>query len=116
MQRLRQAGFRFALDDFGTGYSGPSYLDQFEFDYLKIDRSITQAIGQGGAISAVLDAVVDLGHRLNLVMVAEGVETHQQRSYFEERGVRLAQGWLFSSALSISELTAFLARDRAPAT
>lgn len=66
-------------------------------------------------VAAVAVGLVYLGHRLDLVMVAEGVETHQQRSYFEERGVRLAQGWLFSSALSVTELRAFLSRDHAPA-
>ena len=94
MSRLRRAGFGFALDDFGTGYSSFGHLAEFEFEFLKIDRSFVQAIGASAATTSIFDTLVDLAATLGIVTVAEGVETDEQRRHIQRRGVALAQGWL----------------------
>jgi sensor c-di-GMP phosphodiesterase-like protein len=109
MSRLRGRGFRFALDDFGAGYSSLGYLQRFEFEFLKIDRSFVQAIGSSNATSPIFDALVDLARKFDIVTVAEGVETEEQHRYVERRGVPLAQGWLFAMPLPVGELVHFLA-------
>jgi sensor c-di-GMP phosphodiesterase-like protein len=119
MSRLRRDGFRFALDDFGAGYSSLSYLQKLDFEFLKIDRSFVQAIGAGASTTVIFDTLVDLARKLDLVTVAEGVETEEQRRYVDRCGVILAQGWLFATAMSRAEFERFLARKpvlaRAPA-
>jgi sensor c-di-GMP phosphodiesterase-like protein len=111
MSRLRHSGFRFALDDFGAGYSGLGYLQRFDFEFLKIDRSFVQAIGSGAAATTVIfDTLVDLARKLDLVTVAEGVETDQQRRYIDRRGIALAQGWLFATPMPVAEFESFLAQ------
>lgn len=90
---LKALGTRIAIDDFGTGYSSLSYLDRFDVDVLKVDRSFVSAIGSGSAGSIAL-AVIDLGHRLGLEVVAEGVETSQQLSFLCKTGCEVAQGYL----------------------
>jgi c-di-GMP phosphodiesterase len=109
MSRLRSRGFRFALDDFGAGYSSLGYLQRFEFEFLKIDRSFVQAIGSSDATSPIFDALVDLARKLDIVTVAEGVETEEQRCYVDRCGVPLAQGWLFAMPLPVGEFLHFLA-------
>jgi c-di-GMP phosphodiesterase len=108
MSRLRGRGFRFALDDFGAGYSSLGYLQRFEFEFLKIDRSFVQAIGSSNAANPIFDALVDLARKLDVVTVAEGVETEEQRRYVGRRGVPLAQGWLFAMSLPVNEFVHFL--------
>ncbi len=103
MSRLRRAGFRFALDDFGTGYSSFGHLAEFEFEFLKIDRSFVQAIGASTATTSIFDTLVDLAATLGMVTVAEGVETDEQRRHVQRRGVALAQGWLFGLPQPITE-------------
>lgn len=112
MARLRRVGFRFALDDFGSGYAGFSYLQRLDFDFLKIDRSFVQAIGSSSAATSIFDTLVELGHKLGLVTVAEGVETEEQRLHLDRCGVPLAQGWLFAAPLPIGDFTRFLSEPR----
>lgn len=113
MTFLRRDGLRWALDDFGTGYSSLSYLHRFPFDQLKIDRAFVRGIGeQTGAALSVLDALIDLGQKLNLTIVAEGVEKDVQREYLQERGVEFAQGWLYCQPVTIEEFTDFVSRTR----
>jgi sensor c-di-GMP phosphodiesterase-like protein len=103
MSHLRRAGIRFALDDFGTGYSSFGHLAEFEFEFLKIDRSFVQAIGASTATTSIFDTLVDLAATLGMVTVAEGVETDEQRRHVQRRGVALAQGWLFGLPQPITE-------------
>src|SRR5205807_1410106 len=77
-QRLRQAGMKVAIDDFGTGYSSLSYLAQFPIDVIKIDKAFLRASGRGAKNSALLRAIVGLGHSLGVEIVAEGIESQQQ--------------------------------------
>ncbi len=85
LSSLKSLGLRLPVDDFGTGYSSLSYLKRFPIDYLKIDRSFVAGLGENLEASAIVSAIANLGHVLELEVVAEGVETAQQvevlRSY-----------------------------------
>lgn len=102
LRQVKAMGCQLALDDFGTGHSSASYLTQFDVDFLKIDRSFVQGVGIDSAKAVVLDIIINLGHRLNLKLVAEGIETEEQAAYLRENGVQLAQGYLYSPALQAS--------------
>lgn len=104
LNALRLAGFRIALDDFGTGYSSLSYLRKFEVDKIKIDRSFVQQLGQTVDSTAMITAVVTLGHALGLSVTAEGVETREQRDLLRHAGCNELQGFLFSRAVPEDQL------------
>jgi len=101
---LHGEGFEIAIDDFGTGHSSLIYLEHYTFDYLKIDRGFISTIGTETVTSPVLDAVLTLAKRLNMVMVAEGVETEEQASLLRDRGVQFLQGYWISHPLSLQQL------------
>lgn len=93
---LRELGVRIAIDDFGTGHSSLAYLREFRVDYLKIDRSFVSMIGSDALSRHILDNILDLAVRLELGLVAEGVETAEQSEYLSQRGVQFLQGYLFA--------------------
>jgi diguanylate cyclase (GGDEF)-like protein/PAS domain S-box-containing protein len=95
LAELRTLGVRFALDDFGTGHSSLSYLQKFRFDTIKIDRSFVASIGVDQVNATLVRAVVSLGRELGIGVVAEGIETEEQRETLARQGCRLAQGYLF---------------------
>lgn len=105
---LRAAGFRIALDDFGTGYSSLSYLKQFKVDRIKIDKSFIKRVGRDQEAIAIVQAVIALGHAMNLSVTAEGVETTEQGSLLRTIGCNELQGYLFSKALREEELSSKL--------
>ncbi len=101
---LHDEGFEIAIDDFGTGHSSLIYLEHYTFDYLKIDRGFISAIGTETVTSPVLDAVLTLAKRLNMVMVAEGVETEEQANWLRAQGVQFLQGYWLSRPLPLQQL------------
>ncbi|MCY1646879.1 EAL domain-containing protein [Caulobacter sp. SL161] len=100
INRLREMGFSLALDDFGTGYSSLSYLRRYPIDKIKIDRSFITPLGGDKEAGAVVAAIVRLAKALKLSVIAEGVETNQQREQLHEIGCVQAQGFLFSAPLA----------------
>ena len=109
---LRQAGVCLALDDFGTGYASLAYLDRFQFDALKVDRSFLQN-SHRPATGAILEAVARLGADLGMRTVAEGVETEAQRARLVELGYNCAQGFLFARSMPANAIVDALAPARA---
>jgi diguanylate cyclase (GGDEF)-like protein/PAS domain S-box-containing protein len=96
LKRLRRAGVRISLDDFGTGYSSLTLLKDLDVDKVKIDRSFVQMAPTADDSAAIVRAVSNLGAALGLCVVAEGVETEQQRNFLREAGCDELQGYLFS--------------------
>jgi EAL domain-containing protein (putative c-di-GMP-specific phosphodiesterase class I) len=105
---LAQAGLPFALDDFGTGYSAMAYLKKFPIQQLKIDRSFIRDIATDGSDRAIVAAMIAMAHQLGMVVVAEGVETEDQRALLLDAGCDMAQGWLFGRPVPEAELLARL--------
>jgi EAL domain-containing protein (putative c-di-GMP-specific phosphodiesterase class I) len=105
LKRLRQLGFSLALDDFGTGYSSLSYLQRFPVTKIKIDRSFIANLGVDAESDAVVGAIVKLARALNLAVIAEGVETPEQRERLAVAGCGEVQGFLYSRPVTPDEIT-----------
>ena len=93
LAELKKAGVTIALDDFGTGYSSLSHLRDFPVDVVKIDKSFVQRMISDPEISAIVTAVINLAHSLNIESVAEGVETQEQADLLRAAGCSLGQGY-----------------------
>ncbi|WP_431810385.1 EAL domain-containing protein [Lysinibacillus capsici] len=106
--RLKQLGFKISIDDFGTGYSSLSYLVRFPLDCLKIDRSFIQHIGSLDEKQAVVDAIIQMSHRLKMKVVAEGVEQAQQVDILRKMNCDIIQGYYYSKPLPLNELMEFM--------
>ncbi|PKO35331.1 MAG: diguanylate cyclase [Betaproteobacteria bacterium HGW-Betaproteobacteria-7] len=109
MQALQAIGVCFSLDDFGTGYASLAYLKRFPFEQLKIDRSFIRDIASDPDDAAIVSAIVAMGNALRLNVVAEGVETEEQRAYLIEHGCRGFQGYLFGRPMPFADFDARLA-------
>jgi diguanylate cyclase (GGDEF)-like protein len=108
--QLRDAGVRLALDDFGTGYSSLSVLSRIPVHELKIDRTFVTAMETSAEAAAVIRSTVDLGRSLNLVVIAEGVESEPQRRALWELGCVAGQGHLFARPMPAARMLAALRR------
>lgn len=106
--RLKQLGFKLSIDDFGTGYSSLSYLVRFPLDILKIDRSFIQHITSLDEKQAIVDAIVQMTHRLKMKVVAEGVESGQQAALLQQMGCDYVQGYYYSKPIPLEELIELL--------
>lgn len=114
LRPLHSVGVEIAIDDFGTGHSALIYLERFTLDYLKIDRGFINAIGTETITSPVLDAVLTLAKRLNMLTVAEGVETPEQARWLSERGVNFMQGYWISRPLPLDDFVRWLKKPYTP--
>jgi diguanylate cyclase (GGDEF)-like protein/PAS domain S-box-containing protein len=112
MSRLKARGVGFSMDDFGTGYSSLSQLKRLPLDQLKIDQSFVRDVLNGAMDASIARTIITLGKNLNLMVIAEGVETEAQREFLERQGCQLYQGYLFSPAVPPSQFEAFVAARR----
>jgi diguanylate cyclase (GGDEF)-like protein/PAS domain S-box-containing protein len=108
---FRGAGIRISIDDFGTGYSSLAYLKRFDIDYLKIDRSFVQNLAIDKDDQALCEAMVVLAHKLGLKVIAEGVETTEQRDFLIAVGCDFAQGFLYSQPVPPEQFEALVWPD-----
>ncbi|MBF0218521.1 MAG: GGDEF domain-containing protein [Gammaproteobacteria bacterium] len=116
LHQLHQLGVKIVLDDFGTGYSSLSYLKLFQFDMLKIDRSYVHLAEQSHYDRQLMFSIVTMAHRLNMGVVAEGVETERQLALIQTMGCEEVQGWYYSKALPADEFKIFLKQQKELAT
>jgi len=103
MTELKAHGLRFSLDDFGTGYSSLAYLKRLPLDQLKIDRSFIRDILTDESSAAIAQTIVSLSRAMGLPVIAEGVETEEQREFLTRIGCHCFQGYLFSRPLPLEE-------------
>ena len=116
MHKLKSLGVALSIDDFGTGYSSFSYLRRLPIDKLKIDKSFVQDVAQSADSRAIVQAIAAMAHRLNLGVVAEGVETEAQANALREAGCDQAQGFLYSRPLSAEDAARFTVAHRTQAS
>jgi EAL domain-containing protein (putative c-di-GMP-specific phosphodiesterase class I) len=110
LERLAGLGLQVGLDDFGTGYSALAYLQRFDLQFLKIDRSFVSRLGVSRR-DAVVAAVVELAHAHEMVVIAEGVETPEQLAALRTMGCDRAQGYLIGRPMRSEALEALLRSD-----
>ncbi|HZQ60531.1 MAG TPA: EAL domain-containing protein [Casimicrobiaceae bacterium] len=96
---LQELGCKVAIDDVGTGHGGLSYMLKLGVNYIKIDKMFIDAIGSERYSRTIIETLIDLARKLRMAIVAEGVETFEQVQYLRERGVQLAQGYVFAPPL-----------------
>lgn len=101
--RLRDDGIQVSLDDFGTGYSSLAYLQKFDIDYIKIDQSFVRQLVAGSTDLALCQAIIVMAHTLGMKVIAEGIETEQQRDLLAQAGCDYGQGYLFSRPVPASD-------------
>jgi len=108
MRQLEAMGIALAIDDFGTGYSSLAALKSFPISRLKIDQSFVRDLVGNPDDQAITCAIISLSHQLDMRVIAEGVETEQQRSFLQQHGCDEMQGYLFSRPVPPQEITAML--------
>jgi len=108
LDKLQEAGFYFSIDDFGTGYSSLSYLQDVEFDYLKIDKAFIDSIETNTKNQALCEAIIVMAHKLNMQVIAEGIEHKNQYDMLTKMGCDFCQGYYYSRPLSEDDFFKFL--------
>jgi diguanylate cyclase (GGDEF)-like protein/PAS domain S-box-containing protein len=111
MMALKAIGVRFALDDFGTGFSSLAYLQELPLDELKIDQSFIRNITTDKNNAAITRSIIALAHNLGLSVIAEGVETEDQRQFLAEEGCSTFQGYLYHKPLAAQTIKSFMRDD-----
>jgi EAL domain-containing protein (putative c-di-GMP-specific phosphodiesterase class I) len=112
LHELKLMGIKVAIDDFGTGYSSLNYLKRFPIDTLKIDKSFVSDVCKDPHDTAIVRAIINLGHALELMVIAEGVETKEQLQYLTALECDAVQGFLFSKALPASGFEELLVEQK----
>ncbi|MBB3214211.1 diguanylate cyclase (GGDEF)-like protein [Herbaspirillum sp. Sphag1AN] len=108
LHHLRALGLKLSIDDFGTGYSSLSYLKRFPINKLKIDQSFVRQLKPHSQDSAIVEAVIGLGHTLGIDVIAEGVETHEQREWLKRLSCDEIQGYYYSRPLPCAQVLPFV--------
>lgn len=106
------AGVKISIDDFGTGYSSLAYLKKFHIDYLKIDQSFVEGLTTDPESVVLCEAIIFIAHKLGLEVIAEGIETKEQRDLLIDLACDYGQGYLFSKPLNASEFEQFLLNNK----
>lgn len=108
IKTLRLNHIQFALDDFGAGYANHDYLQRFPVDYIKIDKCFVQLANTDNVTDHIVENVFGLARRLNVAIVAEGIETPEQEYSMIQKGINYLQEYLYSRPLSASEFIQYL--------
>lgn len=111
LHRLRELGIDLALDDFGTGYCSMAYLKTFDVDFLKIDRSFVAGIAPGSDDLALCEAMIVMARKLGIEVIAEGIETVEQRDLLRAAGCRYGQGYFFARPMPADDFAMFVRRE-----
>ncbi|MCX7192916.1 MAG: EAL domain-containing protein [Proteobacteria bacterium] len=111
MKLLQDRGVNFSMDDFGTGYSSLQYLKQLPLDQIKIDQSFVCDLATNDSDKAIVRTIIAMAHSLNLNIIAEGVETEEQRQFLLSEGCTHYQGYLFGKPVPIDQFEAFFANE-----
>ncbi len=114
LAQYRKAGIQISIDDFGTGYSSLSYLKKFAADYLKIDRSFIIDMAKDNHDMALSEAIIAMAHKLGITVIAEGVETAEQRGLLVDAQCNFGQGYHFSEAVTAEQFEFLLDNKRYP--
>lgn len=112
LNQLRQLGISIALDDFGTGYSSLTYLQKLPIDILKVDKDFIKNVTEKEEEAHIFETVIRLAHSLNLKVVAEGVETEEQKDFLMNIGCDIGQGYLFSRPVNAQEAEKYMMQNR----
>jgi len=110
LRELRSAGLAISLDDFGTGYSSLTYLQRMDIDFIKIDQSFVRNLKPASTDLALCKAIIMMAHDLGMHVVAEGVETTEQRDLLTVAGCDFGQGYLFARPMSAHAFEDFMQR------
>ena len=110
--KFRDNGVQVALDDFGTGYSSLAYLKKFDIDYIKIDQAFVRNLAPGSDDLALCEAIIVMAHKLGIKVIAEGVETDEQRLLLQQSKCDYGQGYLFSKPVNAEAFELFLSSRR----
>jgi EAL domain-containing protein (putative c-di-GMP-specific phosphodiesterase class I) len=108
LTEMRKANIPVSLDDFGTGYSALSYLQRYEIDFIKIDQSFVKGLHTQSRNLALCKAIIQLSHELGMRVIAEGVETEEQRLLLQEAGCDFGQGFLFAKPMLPAAFEAYV--------
>jgi EAL domain-containing protein (putative c-di-GMP-specific phosphodiesterase class I) len=104
---LKKTGVEFSIDDFGTGYSALAYLRKFDIDYVKIDKSFTQNLESGNYDAVLCESIINMANRLGMKVIAEGVETDDQKGLLKAFSCDYGQGYLFARPQPLADFLNF---------
>ena len=111
LAEFHRRGMEIALDDFGTGYASLSYLKKFDIDYLKIDQAFVRNVENEPKDMALCETMIVMAHKMDMRVIAEGVQNGEQKRLLANAGCDFGQGYLFAKPLSVSEFEVWLEND-----